>query len=412
MDLPTTLSLVALFILLEGFFSGTELALISLSRPRLTHLLEQGNRAAKLLEKQLKSPARLYGTTSIGTNLMVFAGTSIMTAYISRNYSGNPDLFALMIMAPLTLLFGEIIPKVFFQRWTERVSYVAIYPILAAEKLFSPILWITAGIAKLLLNILGVDEKHDVNNITYEEIRKHFSLGEKTFDLHPDEKKMIHRIFDIKNTTVEQCMVPLINLTAVRENETVKSVKTRLYRSGFSRLPVYRDKIFNITGILNAFDVLRYGSDARLAHELARPAFYVYQGKKINDLLAEMQQAGVQMAVVINEYSAAVGIVTREDMVEEIFGEIEDEYDVRRPAVKRIDPQNWVIDAGAEVDMLNEQHGLDLPVGDYETIAGYVLQKLERIPKKDESFTIDNFGFTIMEATERGIHKMKVQKIK
>jgi len=411
-DLPTTLALVALFILLEGFFSGTELALISLSRPRLAHLLEQGNRAAKLLEKQLKAPARLYGTTSIGTNLMVFAGTSIMTAYISRNYTGNPDLFALIIMAPLTLLFGEVIPKVFFQRWTERVSYIAIYPILAAEKLFSPILWITAGIARFMLNILGVDEKHDVKNITYEEIRKHFSLGEKTFDLHPDEKKMIHRIFDIKNTTVEQCMVPLINLTAVRENETVKSVKTRLYRSGFSRLPVYKDKIYNITGILNAFDVLRYGSEARLAHELARPAFYVYQGKKINDLLAEMQQAGVQMAVVINEYSAAVGIVTREDMVEEIFGEIEDEYDVRRPAVKRLGPQNWVIDAGAEVDMLNEQHGLDLPVGDYETIAGYVLQRLERIPKKDESFTIDNLGFTIMEATERGIHKMKVEKIK
>jgi len=412
MDLPTTLALVALFVLLEGFFSGTELALISLSRPRLTHLLEQGNRAARLLEKQLKAPARLYGTTSIGTNLMVFAGTAVMTAYFSRNYPGDPDLWALIIMAPLTLLLGEIIPKAFFQRWTERVSYIAIYPILAAEKIFSPILWVTAGIARLMLNILGVDEKHDVKNITYEEIRKHFSLGERTFDLHPDEKKMIHRIFDIKNTTVEQCMVPLIKLSAVRENESVKSVKARLYQSGFSRLPVYKDKIYNITGILNAFDVLRYGTDAMVAYELARPAFYVYQGKKINDLLTEMQQAGVQMAVVVNEYSAAVGIVTREDMAEEIFGEIEDEYDIRLPDVKRLDPNSWVIEAGAEVDLLNEQYGLNIPVGDYETLAGYVLQNLERIPKNDESFTIGNFSFTIIDATERGIHKLEVRKIK
>ena len=412
MDLPTTVALVALFVLLEGFFSGTELALISLSRPRLTLLLEQGNRAAALLEKQLKKPARLYGTTSIGTNLMVFSGTAIMTAYVSRNYSGDPDLLTLMVMAPLTLLFGEIVPKVFCQRWTERISYIAIYPIIAAEKLFSPILWVTYGISKIMLNILGVDEKHEIKNVTYEEIRKHFSLGEKMFDLHPDEKKMIHRIFDIKNTTVEQCMVPLIKLTAVRESESVQSVKARLYQSGFSRLPVYKDKIYNITGILNAFDILRYGTDTRVAQELARPAFYVYQGKKINDLLAEMQQAGVQMAVVVNEYSAAVGIVTREDLVEEIFGEIEDEYDVRPPALKRLGPQNWLIDAGAEIDMLNEQHGLNIPTGDYETLAGYLLQTLERIPKKDECFTIDNFSFTVIEATERGIHKLEVKKIK
>ena len=412
MDLQTTLALVALFIILEGFFSGSELALISLSRPRLTHLLEQGNKAAILLEKQLKNPARLYGTTSIGTNLMVFAGTAVMTAYFSRNYSGDADLYALIVMAPLTLLIGEIIPKAFFQRWTERISYIAIYPILVAEKIFSPILWITAGIAKVMLNFLGVDEKHEINNTSYEEIRKHFSLGEKTFDLHPDEKKMIHRIFDIKNTTVEQCMVPLIKLSAIRENESIKSIKRRLYQSGFSRLPVYKDRIYNITGILNAFDILRYGADAKMAKELTRPAFYVYQDRKINDLLAEMQEAGVQMAVVVNEYSAAVGIVTREDMVEEIFGEIEDEYDTRPPAVKRLTHNSWIISAGAEVDLLNEQYGFDIPVGDYETISGYLLHNMERIPKKDELVTIKDLSFKIIEATERGIHKLEVTKIK
>jgi CBS domain containing-hemolysin-like protein len=412
MDLTTTLALVALFVLLEGFFSGTELALISINRPRLTHLIEHGNRAAKMLEEQLKLPARLYGTTSLGTNLMVVSGTAVMTAYFAKNYPGDPDLWAMLVMAPLTLLLGEIIPKAFFQRWADRVSYIAVYPLKAAEIIFTPVLWITSGISRLMLGIVGVDEKHDVRTVTYEEIRRHFSLAEKEFDLHPDEKKMIHRIFDIKNTTAEQCMVPLINLTAVGENETVKSVKSRLYQSGFSRLPVYKDKIYNITGILNAFDMLSYGAEARVAQDLARPAFYVYQSKKINDMLAEMQRADVQMAIVVNEYSAAIGIVTREDLVEEIFGEIEDEYDKRPPTIEQLGPNRWLVDASVEVDMLNERFGWNLPLGDYETIAGYILIKLERIPKKGEKSTIGDFEFTVREATERGLQKVEVRKFK
>lgn len=412
MDIVPTLSLVALFVLLEGFFSGTELALISLSRHRLTHLVEQGSKAAKMLEKQLKHPARLYGTTSLGTNLMVVSGTAVMTAYFAGQYPGDADLWAMLVMAPVTLLFGEIVPKTFFHRWADRISYIAVYPLAAAEKLFSPVLWITSGIAKLLLGSVGVDEKQDVRTVTQEEIRRHFTMVEKEFDLHPDEKRMIHRIFDIKNITAEQSMVPLIKLAAVRENEPINSVRSRLYQSGFSRLPVYKEKIYNITGILNAFDVLRYGPDASLAHDLARPAFYVYQSRKINDLLEEMQQAGVQMAVVVNEYSAAIGIVTREDLVEEIFGEIEDEYDQKPPDVDAIGTNRWLADASVEVDLLNERYGWNLPQGDYETIAGYILIKLERIPKKNEQIIIGDFEFTIIEATEKGIQKVEVKKLK
>ncbi|MEE8482966.1 MAG: hemolysin family protein [Nitrospinota bacterium] len=413
MELGTTLMLIAVCVAMEGFFSGAELAFISLSRHKLNHLVKQGNRAAKMLELQLKSPARLYGTTSMGTNIFVVAGTVLMTAYFAGFYPEDPDFFAVLVMTPVTLLLGEIFPKAFYHHWADRIAYIAIYPLTAAQKIFSPVLWITSGIARLALGAFGIEERYDVKTVSHDEIRRFFVLGEKKFDLHPEEKKMIRRIFDFKKTTVEQCMVPLIHIGAAENKETIESVRHKFHKSGFSRMPVYKDKIYNITGIINSFDVLRYGTDARNAGDLERPAFYVYQSKKINDLLAEMQQAGVQMAVVVNEYSAAVGIVTREDLVEEIFGEIEDEYD-RENGGKRIikiGPNRWELDAVVEIDMLNERYGWEIPLGDYETVAGLILHSLETIPVKGETIKIGNLSFTIKEAGEMGITLVEVTGI-
>lgn len=410
MEAGTTIMLVSICIVLEGFFSGTELALISISRHKLSNLAEKGSRSARLLEEHLKSPARLYGTTSLGTNLAVVTATAVTTAYFAQKHPGDADLWALLVMAPITLLLGEIFPKAFFQRWTNSLSYKIVYPLTVAQKIFAPLLYVTSGIAKYMLGLLGADATHDLKTTTHEEIRRHFKMGEKSFDLHPDEKKTIHRIFHIKNTSAEQCMVPLINLTAVHVNESLGSAQARLRRSGFSRLPVYDDRIYNITGILNAFDMLRYGAKARSIGELVRPAYYVYKGKKINDLLANMQRAGVQIAVVVNEYSAAIGIVTREDLVEEIFGEIEDEYDKKTPIIKRLKDNRWLLDARVEVDMLNEQLGWSLPLGDYETIAGFILSAIERIPEQGETLTIKNFTFEITKASRKGIQKVEVTK--
>ena len=411
MELLPTILLVVLFVVLEGFFSGTELAFISISRPKLWNLVEKGNRAARMIESHLKLPARLYGTTSLGTNIMVVSGTAVVTAYFAQTRPEDADLWALLIMTPVTLLFGEIFPKSFLRRWTDVYSYYAVYPLTLSQTLFTPVLWVTSGITRMIFSMVGMDEKYDVNTITHEELRHQFRLSEKEFDLHPDEKRTIHRIFQIKNTTAEQCMVPLIKVSAVRENETIQSVRSRLHQSGYSLLPVYKDKVYNITGILNAFDVLRYGSEAQFAHELARPAYYVYMSKKINDLLTEMQQAGVQMAVVVNEYSAAIGIVTREDLAEEIFGEIEDEYDKRAPNVVRLAQDRWAVDAGVEVDLLNEQYGWNLPKGDYETVAGLILARLDHIPKAGETVTIDSLRLIVREATEKGIQKIEVVRM-
>ncbi|MBI5637427.1 MAG: HlyC/CorC family transporter [Nitrospinae bacterium] len=412
MELPVTLILVTICVVMEGFFSGTELALISLNRHRLAHLIEQKDSAALLLERQFKNPANLYATTSIGTNLFVVTGTAIMTAYVSRLDMIDPDLWTVLIMSPVTLLFGEIFPKALFQMWADRISYLAVYPLALAQKLFTPVLWITAGGTKALMRIAGVEEGHDIREVSLEEIRHILRVGDKKLDLHPDEQKMINRIFGLRNITVEQCMVPLIHLTAVERNEPMESVRRKFEETRFSRMPVFSERFFNIIGIVNAFDILRYGSAARTAAPITRPAFYVYKKKKVDDLLSEMQQTGVQMAVVVNEYSDAIGIVTREDMVEEIFGEIEDEYDREQesPQARETAPNRWVADGTAEIDHLNDRFGLNLPLGDYETLAGYILTSLDHIPRKGETVTLELYSFLIREATERGLKQVEITR--
>ncbi len=412
MELLTTLALIAICVVMEGFFSGTEIALISINRHKLAHRVEKGEKAAILLDNRFRSPANLYATTSVGTNISVVAGTALMAAYFTRLSYGDADLLTMLVMSPLTLLLGEIFPKALFQRFADTISYIAIYPLVMAQKILSPITWVGAGITRAMMRAAGVDESHDLRKITYEDIRHIFSMEEKKMDLHPDEQKMITRIFGLKNITAEQCMVPLIHLTAVEKNEPIGAVRKKFQESQFSRMPVFSERIFNITGIINAIDVLRYGKDESAASDLSRPAFYVYKKKKVDDLLPEMQEAGVQMAVVVNEYSDAIGIVTREDLLEEIFGEIQDEYDKEQeaPQAKQTGPNLWLVDGMVEVDLLNERFAIGLPPGDYETLAGYLLTALERIPKKGETIAIDNFSFLIKDATDRGIRQVEITK--
>jgi len=410
MELFNTLTLVALCVVMEGFFSGTEIAFISLNRHKLAHRVEKGDRAAILLDSRFRSPANLYATTSIGTNIFVVSGAALMTGYFNRMSYGDADLLTMLVMAPATLLFGEIIPKAMFQRLADTISYIAIYPLVVAQKILSPVTWVSAGITRAMMRLAGVDENYDLRKITYEEIRHIFMMEEKKMDLHPDEQKMINRIFGLKNITVEPCMVPLIHLTAVEKNEPIASVRKKFEEAQFSRVPVFSERIFNIIGIINAFDVLRYSENARIAMDLSRPAFYVYKKKKVDNLLPEMQEAGVQMAVVVNEYSDAIGIVTREDLLEEIFGEIQDEYDKEQeaPQAREAGPNRWLADGMVEIDLLNERFNLGLPAGDYETLAGYLLTSLERIPRKGETISIGDYRFLIKDATDRGIRQVEI----
>jgi CBS domain containing-hemolysin-like protein len=404
MDLALVAAAVAALLAVEGFFSGSELGLTSLSKVRLRHMAEQGIGHAEVLEGMLRQPARIFGATSIGTNLCVFASSSIMTAYMFQRVGhGRADLYSFLIIGPLTLILGEIVPKMIFRgQGGLLLPYIA-RPLALAQALFAPVLTVTTFLSKLFARLILREEGTPADFISREEITLLARLSHERLELDRTEKKMLERIFDFKASPVTATMRPLGKVVAVPDWFTVAQARAAAAESGYSRLPVFHERIFNIMGVISAFDILRQQDSTAQVTRIMTPAYYVPDTKRNSRLLEEMQKSGVHMAVVVDEYGAAVGIVTLEDLIEEIVGEIDDEYDTSVKSHENLGGGRYIIDAGMEIDRVNEELGFNLPTGGYETLAGYLNESLERIPRQRERLAIGAFLFTVLEATRRKV---------
>jgi len=222
---------------------------------------------------------------------------------------------------------------------------------------------------------------------------------------------MIHKVFNFGETTVEQCMVPLVQLTAVRDDSTLEEVHQLAVDTGYSRLPIFHERMHNIIGILNTFDLLNQPIDGSPISQLVRPAHYVPPNKKIDALLKELQERGLHMAVVVDEYGGCIGLTTVEDLLEEIVGEIEDEYDKPEQQFKPYSGGGYIIDGTMEIDAINETIKLNLPTGNYETLAGLILDRLETVPQLGEQIVVNNIRLTVKETSRRKIQSIIAIKI-
>jgi CBS domain containing-hemolysin-like protein len=410
-DLTWTVLLVLMFLVSEGFFSGSEIALISLNRFRLRHLAESGEKFAVRAELLLQRPDRIFGTTSVGTNLSVFSGTSVLTAFFVGWFGERADLAAFIVMAPVTLLFGEILPKIVFQHFANRVVRYILPPLLFSLRLFSPVLWITSRITGTLLRWASRNRIKKPDFVTREEIRHLVMMDEQKLGLKAEERKIIHNIFEFYDTTVENCMVPLNKLVAFEINTPLEIVRRRISNSGFNRFPIYRDRMYNIEGVIHAYSFLDLPDHVQSVEELIQPAYYVPPTTKIRDLLRELRVRGLQIAVVVNEYGGTIGIVTVEDLLEEIFGEIEDEYDATVQWHQKLSENRFLVNGDMEIDRINDELGLSLPQGDYETLNGFVIDALERIPKEEEMMAVDSYLLRIVEADQRAVHRVEILRV-
>jgi len=314
-------------------------------------------------------------------------------------------------MSPLSILLAEIIPKSVFQHRADFFARLSIYPLKGMMFVLHPFIVVISYITNSILWVFTGEKEFKKHFITREEIRNLIRMGEKKLGLNIEERKMIHKIFSFRDITVKECMVPLINLTALEENSTLEMARKRVEETNYSRIPVFKEKIYNICGILNSPDLLRAQEDAALK-ELIKPAYYVPESKKISDLLKDLQWLGMQMAVVVDEYGSTIGVVTIEDMLEEIVGEIEDEYDTGERLYEKGTDENYFINARMEIDAINEQLSLKISTGDYETLGGFLLHHFERIPKIGESLEQDGMVFKIMESDDKSIKKVEIKKEK
>ncbi|MFK7927934.1 MAG: hemolysin family protein [Myxococcota bacterium] len=387
----------------QAFFSGSEMAMVSADRLKLQAKAESGQGGAALTLQLLAREDRLLGTCLIGTNLALVAGTTLV-ATLLQWWSIEVAFAAALVYTPFALIFGETLSKTVFQHHADRIAPVVAAPLRAAQLLFAPALLFVAAWSNALDQLLGRGEREPVRREEIVDL-----LGEGTSaEIDAEERRLIQQIFVMSETPVNEVMTPLVDLTAIPRAATVREATAITVDSGHSRLPVFQDRVDNIVGVVDVRALL-FSSDGDAAVEdLMEPAVFVPELKRVDDLLTEMRHRRDPLVVVVDEYGGSVGIVTIEDLLEEVIGEIHDERDEDEPRLVKLSEREWRVPARTELDELAEETGLELPEGDFETAAGVVLSALGRIPRQGETVKVGELTFHIEEATDRAIVMMRM----
>ncbi|MEE9172933.1 MAG: hemolysin family protein [candidate division NC10 bacterium] len=400
--------IIPCLLLLEAFFSGAEMALVSCDRIKLRHQAGEGVKGAQAAERLLQRPDQFLAATLIGTNLCVVANSAVAALLCLLLLGEGRELYAALFLSPLVVLLGEMIPKAYFRHHADRLVPLLAPLLDLCLRLFAPLSRIIRGVSDFLLTPFDISSADRDPYITREELKFLVQEGNHQADLDIEERRMIHRIIDFGETTVHEAMIPLIRVVALMSGATVADAVTVVSEHHFSRIPIYEERIDQIIGIVHTFDLLSADPEAPL-RPLVRPAFYVPETKLVDDLLQEMQRRRVQMAIVVDEYGGVVGIATVEDLLEEIVGEIEDEYDEEPPPLRRLADGSYIVDARMEVDRLNEELGIQLPEGEYETLGGFLTHLLQKIPDTGEEAQYGGMRFLITESDKRSIVKVRMR---
>jgi len=321
---------------------------------------------------------------------------------------GTAALLTTLVLTPLMLVFGEIIPKAVAREWATALVVRVFRVNLMASRILAPLSWSSNALVRGVLVLFGHRRTTARAFVSREELKLLLQMEPQEADVTTSEAEMIDRIFDLGETTVREVMVPMVDVAALPETATPDDCVRLVAERGFSRIPIYSDRIFNVVGVVTAMDLLRQGAGAPDVRAFMRPATYVPETKRIDDLLAEMQKSRVQLVVVVDEYGAAVGIVTVEDIVEEIVGEIHDEHDRALDAVERLPDGSYRAAGRASIDELNEALDWELPKGDFETVAGLVLATVHRLPLVGEVLRVGSYVITVLEADARRVLTVRI----
>lgn len=398
-----------LFLVLHGFFSGSEIAMIAANAKSIRKSPRLTAQRIKTTLKLLKNRERLLATTLCGSTLFLLANTILGTVFFLF-LSGKPGiLYALIILFPLLLIGGELIPRTIFQLRATALAPRISYPLWIASYCLYPLYMIVQKTSHRIFLLTGSAESRDTPLTTREAYMQIFKKSKQKSDLTTEEEVMIDRLSDFSQTLVKEAMIPLIEITAVEDTATVNETIEIISNRGHSRLPVYHERIDNVIGIVNSFDLLAPPQTGQSITSLIRTVPFVPESKPIDELLIELQKNRTHMAIAVDEYGGTVGIITMEDILEEIVGEIQDEYDTAERVYRKIGWNRYRVSARMEIAQLRTQISLDLPEGDYETLGGFLLKQFEHIPSPGESTTFRNYTFTIESADQRSIGEVRIR---
>ena len=411
-DTEAWLQLIVLIIslILCAMASAAETALTSVSRIKLKNLVEEGDKKALEIESLIAKPNVFLSTILVVNSVAVIVASSMTTVLALRFIPNYGELIGTILISMVVLIFCEITPKTAAVQNPVRWARVLVTPVRVTAWLLHPLVVVLSAITNTLVRLMGGRIKHRGPFVTEEELRLLVNVGEEEGVLEEEETDMIHSIFEFADTTVREVMIPRIDMITLESNATVDEAVDLALQGGFSRIPVYEETIDNIIGVLFTKDMLkqlREGHNSLPIRELVRPAFFVPESKKLDDLLREIRQKRTHMAIVVDEYGSVAGLVTIEDLVEEIVGDIQDEYDREENLYERVSQYEYIFDAKINLDEFNELMNTDLENEDYETLGGFLLGQLDKIPVAGDTITVKNLTFTVL--TTRGLRITKVR---
>lgn len=386
------LIIIIVLIFLSGFFSSAETAFSTLNRVRMRNLEEEGNKKAARVNKILESYSKMLSAILIGNNIVNLTASSLTTAFVI-GVCGNAYIgVGTGILTIVVLLGGEIIPKTWANLNSEKLALAYSSVIYALMKVMTPVIFIVDLLSNGILKLLHVDPNKKMDTITESELKTYVDVSHEDGQIESDEREMIYNIFEFSDTCVKDIMIPRTNMVTVNADESVNDLIKVFHESMYTRIPVYQEDKDSMIGFVNIKDlfIARISGQKNITlKSLLREAYYTYEYKKNADLLLEMREKSMNVAFVLNEYGSTVGMVTLEDLLEELVGEIRDEYDEdEKELIQKIDDRSYLIEGSMNLSDINDSIGTSLNSDDYDSIGGIIIGQLDRLPEDNESVVL------------------------
>lgn len=418
-----------ILILLNAYFAATEIAFISLNDAKIEREAKNGSKKAKQIVKMLRNPSKFLATIQIGITLAGFLSSAFasdafadilaptlnkMMPFLSIDvWRGISIIIITGILSFFTLVFGELVPKRLAMKYYEKIAYMSIGVIKAISIVTAPFVKLLAFSTNIVSKIFGVEENEEAI-VTEEEIKMMIDEGREKGTIEEEEKEMINNVFEFNDTTASEIMIHRTDIFAIEINDNLSEILNDVDEYKYSRIPVYEDTIDDIKGILFVKDILKLLNDGKpiKIKENIREAYFIPESKPINEIFKELQKNKKQMAIVIDEYGGTAGLLTMEDILEELVGNIFDEYDDVENEYEKLDENTYLISGSVSLYELKKILNVNVPEGDYETLSGYLLEELGRLPKEGENVVIETKDVTykIEEYEEKRIMWVKACK--